>query len=63
MVGRFAYLKLGLSVVLVLVGVKMLATDLWHVPVWVSLVAIAAVLGVSIEASRRRPLAARTSVR
>src|SRR5207244_4995410 len=38
MMGRFTYLKLGLAVVLVLVGVKMLATDLWHVPVGLSLV-------------------------
>jgi tellurite resistance protein TerC len=57
--GRFTYLKLGLAVVLVLVGVKMLLTDLWHVPVWASLVAIALVLGGSVGAS----LARRTPVR
>jgi tellurite resistance protein TerC len=48
---RFHYLKLGLSVVLVFVGIKMLATDLYKVPVGLSLAVIALVLGVAITAS------------
>ena len=35
--GRFAYLKLGLAAVLVFVGVKMIVNEWWHVPIWLSL--------------------------
>ena len=45
---RFHYLKLGLSVVLVFVGAKMLASDLYKVPVGVSLGVIALVLAASV---------------
>src|SRR5687768_15238043 len=48
---RFHYLKVGLSVVLVFVGVKMLAVDLYKVPIGVSLGVIALALGVSTAAS------------
>ena len=48
---RFHYLKVGLSVVLVFVGVKMLATDVYKIPVGLSLVVIVLVLGVAIAAS------------
>jgi tellurite resistance protein TerC len=48
---RFHYLKAGLSAVLVFVGVKMLAIDVYKVPVGVSLGVIAVFLGVSIAAS------------
>ena len=51
---RFAYLKLGLSAILALVGVKMLVADLYEVPVWASLATIAAILGVCILASMRK---------
>lgn len=54
MMSRFAYLKLGLAVVLVFVGAKMLLADLVHVPVAVSLGVIAAVLAVAVVASLRR---------
>ena len=53
MMSRFVYLKLGLAAVLVFVGVKMLISDVYHVPVWASLLAIAVMLGVSIFASLR----------
>jgi len=49
--GRFVYLKAGLSVILVLVGAKMLISDVYKVPVWASLPAIAAVLTVAVVAS------------
>jgi tellurite resistance protein TerC len=55
---RFHYLKAGLSVVLVFVGVKMLAVDLYKVPVGASLAFIVLVLGISVAASwfwPRRP--------
>jgi tellurite resistance protein TerC len=48
---RFHYLKLGLSVVLVFVGAKMLLTDIYKVPVGVSLGVIALVLSTAIVAS------------
>jgi tellurite resistance protein TerC len=48
---RFHYLQLGLSVVLVFVGIKMLAADVIHVPVGVSLAVIAAVLALAVAAS------------
>jgi len=52
--GRFAYLNVGLAAVLVFVGVKMLLTDVYHVPVWASLLTIAAMIGVSVAFSLRR---------
>jgi tellurite resistance protein TerC len=52
--GRLAYLNVGLAAVLVFVGVKMLLTDVYHVPVWASLLTIAAMIGVSVVISLRR---------
>jgi tellurite resistance protein TerC len=67
-VDKFHYLKLGLSVVLAFVGVKMLAPDMsalligtrHNIPIEVSLGVIAAVLAIAIAASllRARRLAA-----
>jgi tellurite resistance protein TerC len=48
---KFHYLKLGLSVVLVFVGVKMVITDLFHIPVALSLGVVAGVLLLSVAAS------------
>ena len=48
---RLHYLKVGLSVVLVFVGLKMLAADFYKVPIGVSLGIIALVLAVSAAAS------------
>jgi tellurite resistance protein TerC len=48
---RFHYLKTGLSVVLVFVGLKMLTVDLYKVPTGVSLSVIALVLGGATIAS------------
>lgn len=48
---RFHYLKIGLSAVLVLVGVKMLIGGIYHVPVGLSLAVIALVIGASIAFS------------
>ncbi len=48
---KFHFLKLGLSVVLCFVGAKMLLTDLYHVPMGLSLGFIAAVLAVAVGAS------------
>jgi tellurite resistance protein TerC len=55
-VHRFVYLKYGLALVLVFVGIKMLLVDVYKVPTAASLGVIAAVLTVSIAASLlRRP--------
>jgi len=51
MIERFVYLKVGLSAVLVFVGAKMLLADVIELPIWVSLLAIATKIGVSIAAS------------
>ena len=48
---RLKYLKAGLAAVLALVGVKMLITDLYKMPIAISLGAIAAILTVAITAS------------
>ena len=54
---RFIYLKVGLALVLVLVGVKMLTEEVLHVSIWLSLgviglVLVSAILG-SLFATRR----------
>ena len=54
---RFHYLKLGLSVVLVFVGAKMLAVDFYKVPIGTSLGIIVLVLGIAVVASWFWPLA------
>jgi tellurite resistance protein TerC len=53
MIHRFVYLKLGLAVVLVYVGVKMIVSSVVHIPIWASLAFIAITITVSIVASLR----------
>jgi len=48
---RFVYLKPGIAMLLVFIGVKMLLYDVVHMPVWVSLVVIGAVGGGAVAAS------------
>ncbi|HEV2145955.1 MAG TPA: TerC family protein [Longimicrobiaceae bacterium] len=48
---KFHYLQLGLAVVLVFVGTKMLLADVYHVPIGISLGVIALVLGSAVGAS------------
>jgi tellurite resistance protein TerC len=48
---RFVYLKIGLSGVLVFVGLKMALIDVLKIPSMVSLLVIATILGTSIGAS------------
>jgi tellurite resistance protein TerC len=50
---RFVYLQAGLAAILVLVGAKMLLARVWHPPVWLPLLAIAAILGAAIVTSLR----------
>ena len=53
MAGRFRYLNVGLGAILAFVGIKMLITDLYHVPTWASLGVIIVVLVFTIVASLR----------
>jgi tellurite resistance protein TerC len=56
MMGRFVHLKTGLAAILLFVGAKMLLTDIWHVPIALSLFVIATILTVAIVASLRVPV-------
>jgi tellurite resistance protein TerC len=51
MMDRFAYLTHGLAIVLIWVGAKMLLTDVWKIPTWLSLVVIVLVLAGAIGLS------------
>jgi tellurite resistance protein TerC len=55
MMGRFRYLNIGLAVVLVFVGMKMVLADVYEVPVLASLAFIVATLAVAVGASMLRP--------
>lgn len=50
-IDKFHYLKLGLSVVLTFVGIKMVIAEFYKIPIGVSLGVIAAILTISILAS------------
>jgi len=54
-VDKFVYLKLGLSLVLVFIGAKMLLEAVFHIPIGVSLGVVALVLASSIGASIKWP--------
>ncbi len=60
---RFVYLKLGLALVLVWVGVKMLLLEVYKIPTGLSLAVVAAILAVAVTASwiRTRPEAEPTT--
>jgi tellurite resistance protein TerC len=51
----FHYLHYGLSVVLILIGAKMLASDYYRIPTGATLIAVAGVLLVSVLISLLRP--------
>jgi tellurite resistance protein TerC len=57
MMKLFHYLNYGLAVVLILIGAKMLLSFKYQVPTWATLVAIAAVLALSVLASVMFPKA------
>jgi tellurite resistance protein TerC len=54
-VDKFVYLKLGLSLVLIFIGLKMLLEHFIHISIGVSLGIVGAVLGTSIWASVKWP--------
>ena len=55
LVHRFHFLKYGLSLVLVVIGVKMLIADVYHVPTWLALVITGLLIGGSVVVSMLRP--------
>lgn len=57
-IDRFVYLKVGLSLVLIFVGAKMLLTDVYKLPIAWSLGVIVVILAGSVVASLWRPPAA-----
>lgn len=48
---KFQFLKFGLAVVLTFVGIKMLLGSVYEIPIFVSLLVIAVILGLSVVAS------------
>ncbi|HEY0528524.1 MAG TPA: TerC family protein [Gemmatimonadaceae bacterium] len=54
-VDKFVYLKLGLSIVLIFIGAKMLGEHFIHLPILISLGVVGAVLATSIVASLKWP--------
>jgi TerC family integral membrane protein len=55
MLDRFHYLNYGLAVILAFVGAKMLLSDVWHMPTWLSLAIIVGCLAAAVGASLLRP--------
>jgi len=53
LVDKFRYLKVGLSIVLVFVGVKMCIVDVYKIPSVASLLVIVGTLGIAVAASVR----------
>lgn len=53
LIHRFIYLKAGLAAILVFVGIKMLLLDVWKVPIWLSLTAVATSITVTVMLSLR----------
>jgi tellurite resistance protein TerC len=53
MMKRFSYLQLGLSAILVFIGVKMIINHWFHIPIWASLGFIVGTLSISVFASLR----------
>ncbi|MGB7971035.1 MAG: hypothetical protein WCF31_03600, partial [Candidatus Deferrimicrobiaceae bacterium] len=49
--GLFRYLQVGLCLVLMFIGVKMLISEFVHIPIGISLGGVASVLGGSVIAS------------
>ncbi len=57
----FEYLSHGLSLILIFIGVKMLLTDIVHIPIITSLIVVAAILVLAVTASLVKARKKRTS--
>ncbi|MFM2022809.1 MAG: hypothetical protein RIR89_201, partial [Actinomycetota bacterium] len=51
LIHRFVYLKVGLAVILIWVGIKMFLHDVYKVPTWLSLAVIILIIATSVIAS------------
>jgi tellurite resistance protein TerC len=56
MMGSFHYLKPALALVLTFIGAKMLVSDLFHVPIALSLIVVVGLLAAGVVLSLMRPL-------
>ncbi|MEO8447092.1 MAG: hypothetical protein ABI528_06330, partial [bacterium] len=52
---KFHYLQIGLSMILIFIGLKMLIIDLYKIPIGFSLVVIALILAASVIFSLWKP--------
>ena len=52
---RLSYLHYGLALVLAFAGLKIALVDVIHIPPWLSIAVIVAIIGTSIAASLRKP--------
>jgi tellurite resistance protein TerC len=55
LVHRFHYLKYGLALVLVVIGIKMLIADIYHLPTWLALAITGVLIAGSVAISMLRP--------
>jgi TerC family integral membrane protein len=53
---RLVYLNKGLGIILAFVGVKMLISEWYHIPTFLSLLVIAVVLTITVVLSLRQPV-------
>jgi tellurite resistance protein TerC len=51
MMSKFRYLKTALSILLVIIGAKMLAHDIIHIPNWISLSLVIGIVGIGVATS------------
>jgi tellurite resistance protein TerC len=56
LMGLFHYLRYGLAVLLVFIGVKMLLAEVFHIPIYWALAVVAGVLLLSVLVSLIRPI-------
>ena len=61
LVHRFHYLKYGLSLVLALIGLKMLIVDIYPLPTWLALLLTGLIIAASVALSMIRPPAKRAA--
>ncbi len=55
MMDRFHHLQLALAVLLVIIGIKLVMADVYHLPTWASLLLVVGIVGTGIIASLLRP--------
>jgi tellurite resistance protein TerC len=61
MLGKFHYLQPALALLLVIIGLKLLFANVYHLPVWASLLLVVGIVGGGIVLSLARPQTAAES--